>query len=49
MSNLAAAYRHAGQFDRAIPLFEQTLKAWWAKRGDDHPETLMSMNNLAWG
>ena len=31
-----------------MPLFEQTLKLRKAKLGPEHPDTLLSMNNLAW-
>jgi tetratricopeptide (TPR) repeat protein len=31
----------------AIPLLERTLKAFEAKLGDDHPDTLTTRNNLA--
>jgi tetratricopeptide (TPR) repeat protein len=41
------AYYAAGQFDRALRLHEQVLKARRAKLGDDHPDTLLSMINLA--
>jgi tetratricopeptide (TPR) repeat protein len=47
MSNLAAAYQAAGKRDRALPLFEETLKLRKAKLGAEHPDTLTSMNNLA--
>jgi len=34
-------------FDRAIPLFQDTLKLRIAKLGPDHPDTLKSMAHLA--
>ncbi len=37
----------AGQNDRALKLFEETLTLRRAKLGPDHPDTLSSMNNLA--
>jgi tetratricopeptide (TPR) repeat protein len=40
-------YQAAGKLDRALPLFEETLKLTKAKLGADHPDTLISMNNLA--
>ena len=40
-------YREAGKLDKALPLFEETLALMKAKLGPDHPDTLMSMNNLA--
>jgi tetratricopeptide (TPR) repeat protein len=49
MGNLAEGYRAAGQRDRALPLYEETLKLTKAKLGPDHPDTLRSMNNLAGG
>ena len=45
MHNLAAAYQAAGQLDKALPLFEQTLAKRKEKLGLDHPNTLGSMNN----
>ena len=47
MNNLAAGYQAAGKLDLALPLFEETLKLTKAKLGPDHPDTLISMNNLA--
>jgi tetratricopeptide (TPR) repeat protein len=49
MNNLALGYRDAGQLDKALPLYEETLKLMKAKLGPDHPDTLTSMNNLALG
>ena len=49
MNNLAGAYQDAGQLDRALPLFEETLAAQRAKLGPDHPDTLATMSNLAVG
>jgi tetratricopeptide (TPR) repeat protein len=49
MNNLALGYKDAGQLDKALPLFEETLKLMKAKLGADHPHTLRSMNNLAMG
>jgi len=49
MSNLACAYLDAGQIDRALPLFEDTLALSKSKLGPDHNDTLASMNNLASG
>ena len=37
----------AGQNERALKLFEETLVLRKAKLGPDHPDTLVSMNNLA--
>jgi hypothetical protein len=47
MSNLAAAYRDAGQRDRSIALSERTLELKRAKFGEDHPSTLNEMAFLA--
>ena len=47
MNNLARSYAMAGQIDRALQLFGETLELRKAKLGPDHPDTLMSMNNLA--
>jgi tetratricopeptide (TPR) repeat protein len=47
MSNLAMDYSDAGRLDRALPLIERALKEQRAKLGEDHPDTLQSMNNLA--
>src|SRR5688572_17266145 len=47
MSNLAAAYLHAGWFDKALPLYEEALKRMTAKLGPEHPWTLTSLDNLA--
>ncbi|MER5387355.1 toll/interleukin-1 receptor domain-containing protein, partial [Streptomyces sp. NPDC002688] len=46
-SNLANAYRSAGDLGRAIPLFEQTLTDSQRVLGEDHPHTLTFRNNLA--
>jgi tetratricopeptide (TPR) repeat protein len=46
-SNLAYAYRAAGDLDRAIPLFESALADSVRVLGADHPATLTSRNNLA--
>ena len=45
----AEGYRSAGRLDEAMPLMEETLRLRKAKLGDDHPDTLNSMNNLAAG
>ena len=46
-SNLACTYRDAGRLDKAIALYEQTLKDSIRVLGTDHPSTLASRNNLA--
>jgi tetratricopeptide (TPR) repeat protein len=40
-------HRDSGDLDRAIPLYEQALTGCRRVRGDDHPNTLTSVNNLA--
>ena len=47
MNNLAEAYQAAGRLSEPLPLYEETLKLCKAKLGPDHPDTLISMNNLA--
>ncbi|MEV8354832.1 tetratricopeptide repeat protein, partial [Streptomyces niveus] len=37
----------AGDLERAVPLFEQTLTDRQRVLGDDHPYTVKSRNNLA--
>jgi tetratricopeptide (TPR) repeat protein len=46
-NNLATAYQVTGNLDRAIPLFERTLKEIEAKLEVDHPRTLVLRYNLA--
>ncbi|MFF2901113.1 tetratricopeptide repeat protein, partial [Streptomyces sp. NPDC057966] len=46
-SNLAGAYLTAGQIERAMPLYEQTLADSVRVLGEDHPDTLLARNNLA--
>jgi tetratricopeptide (TPR) repeat protein len=40
MGNLANSYAEAGQNDRALKLFEETLALMRSKLGPDHPDTL---------
>ena len=47
ISNLATAYREAGRFADAMPLYQEALERRRAMLGPDHPDTLISMNNLA--
>ena len=44
---LTEAYLDAGRADLALPLAEETLKLSKATLGPDHPDTLVSMDNLA--
>ncbi|WP_326787698.1 FxSxx-COOH system tetratricopeptide repeat protein [Streptomyces sp. NBC_00151] len=46
-SNLANAYRAAGDLGRAIPLLKETLTDSVRVLGEDHPNTLTTRNNLA--
>jgi hypothetical protein len=46
MNNLGAVCAHAGQFGRAVPLLEETLRLRKAKLGLDNPDTLKTMINL---
>lgn len=46
-SNLALAYRDAGQLDKALPLHERALADSERVLGRDHPDTLISCSNLA--
>jgi Tetratricopeptide repeat len=43
---LASVYRNAGRTDEAITLHEQTLTAMEHILGPDHPDTLLSRNDL---
>ena len=47
MSNMAAAYTHAGKPDRAIDAGELAVERQKVRLGPDHPSTLLNMNNLA--
>ena len=47
-SNLACAYRAAGDLGRAIPLYETTLAEQLRVLGEEHPATLTSRSNLAY-
>lgn len=40
-------YGDLGQHDKALALKESILKLMRSKLGEDHPDTLHSMNNLA--
>ncbi len=46
-NNLAWAYKSAGDFEKAIPLYEQSLDGRRDVLGDQHGQTLSSINNLA--
>ena len=46
-SNLATAYRMAGEIDLAVSLHEKTFEVFVRKFGVEHATTLAAMNNLA--
>jgi hypothetical protein len=48
MMNLAVSYVDLGRHADAVKLQEETLALQKAKLGPDHPDTLTSMNNLAY-
>ncbi|MFF4442398.1 tetratricopeptide repeat protein, partial [Streptomyces sp. NPDC001621] len=45
-NNLADAYGSAGDLDRAIRLYEQTLTALVHVLGEEHPNTVTVRDNL---
>jgi hypothetical protein len=47
MNSMGAAYRDAGEPDRALPLFEEALTKQKATLGPDHPHTIATLHNLA--
>ncbi len=47
-SNLAQSYQAAGRTSEARPLFEQAYQLSREQLGDTHPDTLNSLNNLAY-
>ncbi len=47
MAGLAHADPGAGKLDLAIPLYEKTLELEKTNLGHDHPNTLVTLNNLA--
>jgi serine/threonine protein kinase len=49
LNNLAAAYQKAGQLDKALPIFEETLQIRRQLLGENHPDTIDSMDSLAAG
>jgi uncharacterized protein HemY len=48
MEGLAASYHNLGRHADALKLYEETLRLRKTKLGPDHPQTLHSMNELAW-
>ena len=46
-NDLAILFYSKGEYDRALPLYEECLAKNKRVLGDDHPNTLASLNNLA--
>jgi non-specific serine/threonine protein kinase len=47
LTNLASAYRDLGRVDEALPLYGEALQRQKETLGADHPQTLITMNELA--
>lgn len=47
LSNIVVTLFEARELDSAVPLGEQVWQARKEILGDDHPDTLVSMSNLA--
>ena len=47
MNALAELFHNKGEYDRALPLYEECLAKRKRVLGDEHPDTLISLNNLA--
>ncbi|KAH6704103.1 hypothetical protein BKA61DRAFT_702694 [Leptodontidium sp. MPI-SDFR-AT-0119] len=47
MNNLASLFDSQGKYEAAEPLFEETLRLSKKVLGEEHSQTLTSMNNLA--
>jgi serine/threonine protein kinase len=47
MGTIGKVYRNLGLYEQACPLLEQAFARRRELRGDDHPETLRSVNDLA--
>ena len=47
MHALADMFTNKGEYDRALPLYEECLAKSKRVLGEDHPNTLESLNNLA--
>ena len=47
LNNLAGIFESKGEYDRALPLYEECLAKSKRVLGDDHPDTLQSLNSLA--
>ena len=48
MCNYASAYESAGQFDKAIPLYQEVLRIQQERLAADDPELLATTTKLAW-
>ena len=46
MSALGRLFQDKGEYDRALPLYEECLAKRKRVLGDDHPDTFKSLNNL---
>ena len=46
MNNLAGLYSLMGQYDRALPLFEQAVDILEEALGQEHPNTKSGQENL---
>ena len=47
LNNLANLYKDMGQYAKAEPLYQRSLKIRESKLGPDHPDVATSLNNLA--
>ena len=47
MNNLANLYSDQGRYEEAEPLYVDALRLHKEKLGEEHPDTIISMNNLA--
>ncbi len=47
LNNLAELYQEQGQYAKAEPLYQRSLKIWEKALGPDHPHVAVSLNNLA--
>jgi hypothetical protein len=48
MNNLATVRRDQGKYEQAEEMFRQALRVRETVLGKEHPDTLMSMYNLAY-
>ena len=47
LNNLAMLYQSQGQYDKASPLYQQSLPILMKVLGEEHPDVAQSLNNLA--